>query len=197
MKTCIDAMEDAYRELNELQSRLPAAHRLLRAAGAALLSLGHHGGRVAQARRLRDSHEVRHARLGKSGRLHGRGQVLHGARHLLRPDFSDQHAQRRAAGDHERRLPAAYARRRLRRPRHQISGAQGCQSHGDDRLRRHGAHLRRSDQAGPAHRSHARVQPDEKEPRSLRRRDDREARHRSDRRRLAGKSAQGRRRSCR
>ena len=38
--------------------------------------------------------------------------------------FLDQHAQRRAARHHERRLSPAYARRRLRRPGHEISRAQ-------------------------------------------------------------------------
>ena len=38
----------------------------------------------------------------------------------------------------------------------------------DDRLRRHGAHLCQSDQTSAAHRSHARLQPDQSEPRGFR-----------------------------
>ena len=69
MPTCLRAMEDAYHELERRARRLPAAHRFLRARGTALLSLGYYGGRVAQARCVCDPHEVRHARLGRAGRI--------------------------------------------------------------------------------------------------------------------------------
>ena len=110
MKACIDAMGDAYRELNELKAGYrpridfyvpDEPHYYWGTMEGASLKLGMFAIRMKSDMLASENQDG----------FHGQRQILHGARPLLRIDFSHQHAQRRAAGDHERRLLAAYARR--------------------------------------------------------------------------------------
>ena len=106
MKACLEALEDGLRRSAQRRRGVSAALGsvdALRAAGR-LLALGHDGRSEPQDRRVRDSHEIRCGLLAQ--RRDGR-KILHAAGHLVRFGHGLQRAQRRAAGDHQRRVASS------------------------------------------------------------------------------------------
>ena len=152
MKTCIDAMEEAYRDLNQQHAgyrpridfyvpQEPHYYRWGTMEGASR-KLGVFAIRMKSdmlAWENQDGFMVEDKYCMERGRYCG----------LI---FLTQHTKCRTSRDDERRLSTAYARRRLRWNRHKISRAKECQSSRHDRLGRNGAHLCGSDQAGAADR---------------------------------------------
>ena len=118
MRECIEAQERAFARHADRRLGVAPAPRHVRAVQSRgrLLPLGL--GRRCERRRARGAAQVRHHDLaGRPGRHAHREQILHAARHLLRPRAAVQHAGRRAARHHQRRPPPAHARRRVRRHR--------------------------------------------------------------------------------